>query len=158
VATPEGTDSEYLEFFRVDPSRAVRRILLPSVLLLTVGPPLVLFSATMKQMPGHAVFGFIGAALMMCGLLTGFGGIATMILEDRYVAVTEKGLVVHLGRDESFHAWDDLTAIRCDRTHLILEPRAGSPVRVPFASPTLDKIAERLEDWRRKAAWNLAPT
>ena len=152
------TKDEYLEFFRVDQSKAVRRFLIPAVLLLTVGPPLILFSATMKQIRGHGVLGFIGAALMMCGLVTGFGGIATLIFDDRYLAVTERGLVIHLGQDDTFHAWEDLVAIRAAGDALVLEQKSGPPISVPFPSATLAQIADRLDDWRRKSAWNLAPS
>ena len=153
-------ERSYVEFYRADSSAAVRRYLVPAVLLLTVGPPLILFSATMKQMPGHFVFGFIGAALMMCGLVTGFGGIATLLLDDRYVAVAEEGLVVHLGKEESFYAWDDLAGIACEGGALVISPKGGAAVSIPFSKARAQKtseIATRLEDWRRKSAWNLAP-
>lgn len=150
-------DRSYIEFYRVDSAAAVRRFLIPAVLLLTVGPPLILFSATMKQMPGHGAFGFLGAALMMSGLVTGFGGIATLLFDDRYVAVAERGLVVHLGKEETFYAWDDLGPIACEGGALVLSPKDAAAVSIPFSKGRIDAIAARLEDWRRKSAWNLEP-
>ncbi len=154
-----GDPRAYLEFYRADQSGAVRRILLPALLLLTVGPPLVLVSATMKQTAHHEVLGFLGALLMMLGLVIGFSGIASLLLDDRYLAVVEDGLIVHVTKEDVFYAWADLEHVRCEGSALVLLPRNTSePVLVPFSKRTIAEIAVRLEEWRRKSAWNLAPS
>lgn len=156
--SPNEGPRRYHEFFRVDQVPAFRRVLLPAVLLLTVGPPLVLVSATMKQVHGHEVLGFLGALLMFGGLLLGFVGIGVLLLEDRYVAVAADGLVVHVGREETFHPWASIAALRAEDHHLVVELHDAPPLRLPFGKADLSRIVARLEDWRRKAAWNLAPT
>ncbi len=145
------------EFFRVDQVASFRRVLLPAVLLLTVGPPLILFSATMKQVRGHEVLGFLGALLTLLGLLTGFVGTGLLLGDDRYVGVRDDGLVVHIGREETFHPWEALSAIRGEDGDLVIELTQGARVRLPFGKKDLPHVVERLEDWRRKSAWNLAP-
>jgi hypothetical protein len=154
-----GDPRAYVEFYRADQSGAVRRILLPALALLTVGPPLVLVSATMKQVEHHEVLGFVGALLMVLGLVIGFSGITALLLDDRYLAVVEDGLIVHVTKEDVFYAWDDLAQVRCEGHALVLLPRnSAEPVLVPFSKATIAEIAVRLEDWRRKSAWNLAPS
>jgi hypothetical protein len=153
-----GDPRAYLEFYRIDQGGAVWRIFVPSVALLTVGPPLVLFSATMKQIEHHEWLGFLGALLMLIGLVIGISGLASLLLDDRYLAVVEEGLVVHVTKEEVLYAWDDLVEVRCEGNTLVLVPRnSGAPVLVPFSKTTLADITPRLEEWRRKSAWNLAP-
>lgn len=148
----------YLEFFRIDQAGAVWRIFLPSVVLLTVGPPLVLVSATMKQINHHEWIGFVGALLMLVGLVVGISGLASLLLDDRFLGVVQEGLVVHVTKDEVFYAWADLEHVHAEGSSLVLVPRHdGEPVRVPFSKRTLTDVATRLEEWRRKSAWNLAP-
>ena len=154
---------EYLEFYRVDQSGPTKRILIPAVALLTVGPPMVLFSAALRKFPGSVAIGVAGAALMIAGLVIGFFGIGMLMLDDRYLAVVEGGLLVHLGKEETFFAWDSLQAIRCEGEALVVVPREPSEpgesaaLRFPFSKKSLPEIAARLEEWRRRDAWNLAP-
>jgi len=151
---------EHLEFYRVDQSGPTKRILIPAVALLTVGPPMVLFSAALRKFPGSTAIGVVGAALMIAGLVIGFSGLGMLMLDDRYLAVVQGGLLVHLGKEETFIAWEDVAAIRCEGTDLVVVPReAASPahLRVPFSKKRLPEISARLEEWRRRDAWNLAP-
>lgn len=150
---------EYKEFFRVDTTGQVRRTLVPAVSLLTLGPPMVLYSAALRKFPGSHLMGTLGAALMIAGLVIGFAGIAVMLLEDRFVAVAQDGLVVHLSAsNETFFAWDDIASIHAEGAELVLVPKGKDAQRVPFTKKSAQVVAERLDDWRRKSAWNLAPT
>ncbi|HWL86610.1 MAG TPA: hypothetical protein VNO21_12455, partial [Polyangiaceae bacterium] len=99
---------EHLEFYRVDQSGPTKRILIPAVALLTVGPPMVLFSAALRKFPGSTAIGVVGAALMIAGLVIGFSGLGMLMLDDRYLAVVQGGLLVHLGKEETFIAWEDV--------------------------------------------------
>ncbi|WP_394826851.1 hypothetical protein [Pendulispora albinea] len=169
---------EHLEFYRVDQSGPTKRILIPAIALLTVGPPMVIFSAAAKKFPSSGTVGAFGAALMIAGLVTGFLGIALLMLDDRYVAVVAGGILVHLDKEETFFPWEALQGIRCEGAILLLilreaEPAAsaaaGAPVgaaasgqsvrelRLPFSKARVPQIAARLEEWRRRDAWNLAP-
>jgi hypothetical protein len=148
---------EHLEFYRVDQSKPTKRILIPAVLLLTVGPPMILVSAALKKFPGSSAMGVVGAALMIAGLVVGFAGIAMLMLDDRYLAVVEGGVLIHLGKEESFFSWDSLEKIHAEEGDLVLTVREQDPFRFPFSPDRLAEIASRLEDWRRKASWNLAP-
>ena len=151
--------------------KPTRRILTTAVLTQTVAP-MVLVSATPKHFQAPPWLGICGAALMMAGLVIGFSGIALLMADDRYVAVVEGGLLVHLGAEEAFFAWDTLGVIRCEEDTLVLsvraagtdragEPRRSMPtpemLRFRFSRERLEEIVARLEDWRRKASWNLAP-
>ncbi|WP_394848169.1 hypothetical protein LZC95_11970 [Pendulispora brunnea] len=156
---------EHLEFYRVDQSGPTKRILLPALALLTVGPPMVLFSAAVRKFPHSTAIGVLGAALMIAGLVIGFLGIGMLMFDDRYLAVVEGGLLVHLGKEETFFAWDSLEAIRHEGALLVVVPRslpegtstdAGS-LRFPLSKSKVAEIAARLEEWRRRDAWNLAP-
>lgn len=166
---------EHLEFYRVDQSGPTKRILIPAVALLTVGPPMVLFSAALRKFPHSTAIGVAGAALMIAGLVIGFVGIGSLMFDDRYLAVVEGGLLVHLGKDETFYAWESLEAIRHEGTWLVVvprplpegdspatashaAPRAGTDsLRFPLSKKKVAEIAARLEEWRRRDAWNLAP-
>lgn len=169
---PPPPPREHLEFYRVDQTRPTKRILGAAVLLLTVGPPLILIAAAPRSFPTPPGTGVLGAALMMAGLVVGFSGIALLMTDERYLAVVEGGLLVHWGKDEAFFAWDTLEAIRCEGDTLVLAVRgagldpAGAPrlsvptpdmLRLRLSKEQLEVLAPRLEEWRRKASWNLAP-
>ncbi len=111
------TVREHLEFYRVDQSKPTWRILVVAVSLLTVGPPMVLFSAALHKFHGSVAIGVAGAALMIAGLVIGFAGIGLLMFDDRYIAVVEGGVLVHIGKEETFFPWDAIVAIR---------PRAAS--------------------------------
>ncbi|WP_394837654.1 hypothetical protein LVJ94_12165 [Pendulispora rubella] len=168
---------EHLEFYRVDQSGPTKRILIPALVLLTVGPPMVLFSAAVRKFPHSTAIGVLGAALMIAGLVIGFFGIGMLMFDDRYLAVVEGGLLVHLGNEETFFAWDSLEAIRHEGAVLVVVPRplavpeggnssatgmgphaaSGESLRFPLSKSKVAEIAARLEEWRRRDAWNLAP-
>jgi hypothetical protein len=142
---------------------------------------MVLFSAAVRKFPHSTAIGVTGAALLIAGLVIGFAGIGSLMFDDRYLAVVEGGLLVHLGKDETFYTWESLEAIRHEGTWLVVVPRplalaplegGGSPsasasqvesqagagsLRFPLSKKRVAEIAARLEEWRRRDAWNLAP-
>lgn len=156
-------EREYLEFYRIDVSAPMRRVLIPSVLLVMSGASMVCFSAAVHgSQLWKPITGFLGAVGILTGLLSAIVGMSRLLREDAYVGVVEDGLVIRSKGErgnEIFLSWDDVTRVAFDSGVVVLELREGPRVRLdPLLPPAkMADLALRLEDWRRKSPYKLAP-
>lgn len=148
---------EYIEFYRLDLSANTRRILIPSATLVTIGFFPVCFAGAHMAMPWgidvpRDLVGFVGGAIVLVGLVMGFGGMGRLLFREAFVGVTREGLHVRAeGRDE-FVNWDELRAIRGEPSALELVLESDRIVALPSVSaPRGLALRQRLDDLRRKA-------
>lgn len=152
----------FLEFFRRDMGGISRRILVPAGILVFCGAPGVCYGAAVKGSGAlHLAVGVAGACVLLSGLFLGFIGMARLVRHDAYLAVVEDGLVIHLETaGDAFYSWETLRSIAPKENGLALELGDASVVAVEGRFGGLDPktLAERLEDWRRKALFKLKPS
>ena len=87
-------EPEYLEFYRIDVSAPMRRVLIPSVLLVMFGASMVCFSAAVHgSQLLKPIAGFLGAVGILTGFPSAIVGMSRLLKEDAYVGVVEDGLV-----------------------------------------------------------------
>ncbi len=150
----------FVEFFRRDLGAMSRNILVPAGILVFFGAPAVCYGAAGKVSANRLEIGLVGLIILLSGLLLGFLGMARLVSHDVYVAVARDGLMVHLDAD-TFYPWSDLRAVVAESEGLGLEfedDRAPVHVVGTFGDLSPKVLAERLEDWRRKAGWSLTPS
>ncbi len=151
----------FVEFYRQDLGGTSRKILIPAAIMVFLGAPAVCFGFAVRgSVQAHAIALGVGGAVLVLGLLLGFLGMARLIGEDSYVAVSEDGVAVKTKTGETFYAWSDLDSVKNTATGLVLNKTESSDaVRVDghFGGLTHEALATRLEDWRRKSGWKLTP-
>lgn len=157
---PAATDErprEYIEFYRLDLSSNTRRILIPSATLVTIGFFPVCFAGAHMAMPWgldvpRDLVGFVGGAIVLVGLVTGFGGMGRLLFREAFVGVTRDGIHVRAERRDEFVRWEDLRAIRGEPGALELVLEGDRIVALPHVSaPRGLALRQRLDDLRRKA-------
>lgn len=153
---------EYLEFYRLDVSSDARAILVPSALLIGTGSLFVCVAAARIALPvavpvPRDIVGFFGAALVLFGLVTGFGGMARLLSREGFVGVTVEGIHVRAGARDEFVTWGDVDGIRGERDReLELVLRDARAISLPpVSAPQGLSVRGRLEELRRKAHLNL---
>ncbi len=154
-------EREYLEFYRLDLSSATRAILIPAAALITVGG--VVACTAGARMPitigvPRDVLGFLGAATVLVGLITGFGGMARLLRLDGFVGLTLEGVHVRFEARDEFVPWTDLVAIRtaAGGGNLELVLCDATSVSLPAVSaPRGMVVRDRIEHLRRKASLNI---
>jgi hypothetical protein len=149
-----------LEWYRVDNSRRIRRVLFGGTGVLTVGGLVVAVSFITRQ--SHDV----RLAAAAIGFTCVFGGaLFTMIAMHRTlrdedsVTLRTDGVAVRAGGDETVVAWSDLERAKFDagRAVVVLERKGGDPVVIArkHAGIGLPALAVRIEDTRRKASFGM---
>jgi hypothetical protein len=149
--------TELLEWFRVDRSRGTWRLLGTGTILVFVGATLVacgIFthstSATLRFLT------LVGAAFLVFGLVTAFGGMTILLAQDEYLAVRVDAVLVRRTRGEVVLAWADLKGIRCDEANdaLVFETTSDAAyvLKERYSGVTPKTLAPHLEELRRKAA------
>ncbi len=153
-------DSQLLEWFRVDQSRRTTRLLVSGTLLVFVGASLV-GGAFLTHKAGallHALT-LLGAAMLLLGLVVGFGGMTVLLAHDEYLAVTPDGILFHRGANDELHPWGELTGVTHDEAggRWVLHRADGTavPVDVAYSGASARELAAHLEQLRAKAS--LAP-
>jgi hypothetical protein len=148
------------EYFRVDRSGGTRRVLAFAASLITVGATAVgaTFVRRLAEVTGH-VIAFGGGLCVLAGLVLGFGSMAAVVMENAYLALTRRGLVLHTDADERRIAWDTLKTARADRGAGMVELELDDGELVTwFAGPVCDDIAKRVSEAHRRALHRLPLT
>jgi hypothetical protein len=151
VATPG------LDFFRVDRSGSVRRLLAGAGVLVTVGASLIggHLVHRLGEDTGHGV-SLTGGLIVLVGLILGFGGMAMLLFENVYLLIEPDGLVCHENGKETRIPWADLDAVRLEGNSgfVVLARRDGAPLRW-FAGKSAKDVSLRVEEAKRKALHGL---
>jgi hypothetical protein len=153
VATP-GVD-----FFRVDRSGAVRRLLTVAGILVSLGASVV--GAHLVTRLGDQLgrlLSLAGAATFLVGLVFGFGAMGMLLFENVYLLIGEEGLLCHENGKDTKIAWGDLERVvlgHGKEEGFVLFERRGSETLRWFAGKTAGLVFERVEEAKRKALHGL---
>ena len=148
-----------IDFFRVDRSKATRQLL--SVAGVLVGLGGVAIGAHLVKRLGERLghlLSLLGGAVVIAGLVLGFGAMAVMIFEDVYVLLRDDGLVLHDNGKETTIAWSNLASVSLadERGFLCFERVDGGPVRW-FVGDEAESLRPRIETARLRAIHGLLP-
>ncbi len=151
-----------LESYRVDVTGRAWPILVPAAMLTSIGAFVICTSFVAQGVLMHRPeLTYFGAFCMLTGPVLAVYGMRGLLSVDEWVAVLERGLLVHLGGADQFMPWTNLARVRWDAASraIVLEPREGDDVHLvrPFARTTNEKLAARLEELRRKSSFHLKP-
>jgi hypothetical protein len=146
-----------VDFFRVDRSGTVRRLLVIAGLLVTVGASLIgghLVTRLGIDL-GHAI-SLIGGLIVVSGLILGFGGMAMLVFENVYVLIEEQGVLCHENGKETKIPWSELEGVELDDVpgFLVFARRPGSRVRW-FMGRNAKEVKAKVDEARRKALHGL---
>lgn len=154
----EGGDC--LESYRVDTTSRAWPILVPGAIMTTIGAVLICTSFVARGVLMHREeITYLGVACMAFGPLLATLGMRHLLThDDEYLAVLERGMLVHVSDAEDFVPWADLTHVTWDAARgAILFERRGADALVVMRTFKLtgDALAARIDELRRKASFNL---
>lgn len=147
---------QYLEFYRLDMSSSTKAILIPAASLVTFGSAFVCVAGARISIgfPRDAV-GFFGGAVVLVGLVVGFGGMARLLSHDGFVGVTKEGVHVRAPARDEFIPWDDVSKVQGSAPiELVLKDERAVSLPKLSAPAGLD-LRERFDALRRKASLDL---
>jgi hypothetical protein len=149
-----------IEWYRADQTRRIRRALVVGSGILTFGACVMALSFLTRQPEAArqtaAVFGLVTTVF---GALTAIIGMARALSTDTYLAVSAEGVTLHVEKDETFMAWDDVERIHFDapREAVVFSLRAGGEVLslTAFAGTDRKALASRLDGLRRRSDFHM---
>jgi hypothetical protein len=149
-------NTELLEWFRVDRSAGTWRLLGTGTVLVFVGATLVACGIfTHSTSDTLRLLTLVGAALLVFGLVTAFGGMTVLLAQDEYLAVRVDAVLVRRTRGEVVLAWSELTGIRCGEAEdtLVFETTSEGAyvLKERYSGVSPSTLAPHLEELRRKA-------
>lgn len=92
-----------------------------------------------------------GGITLMCGLLIGFGTLATLMFENIYLFIGDAGVVLHVNGAETEIAWSDLGDVVAHPSGELVLARASADAVRWDAGRAAAPIAAQIEEARRKA-------
>ena len=146
-----------VDFFRVDRSGSVRRLLVVAGVLVTVGATAIGGHLVSRLEPDLAhVVSLSGGLTVVVGLILGFGAMAMLLFENVYVLLGEEGITCHENGKETRIAWGDLerATLEGESGFVLFARREGEPLRW-FAGTIAPELVRRVEDSKRKALHGL---
>lgn len=100
-----------------------------------------------------------GGLAVVVGLITGFGSMAMILMENVYLLLDEEGILLHENGKETKISWTDLEGVSVarDEPHVLLFVcrRDDANARRWFAGRNAKDIHQKIEEARRKAAHGL---
>jgi hypothetical protein len=151
--------ADLLEWFRVDRARGVGWLLVTGATLVFVGALLVgggVLTHTPSDTLRHLTL--LGAAMLVFGLVTAFGGMTVLLAQDEYLAVRADGVLVHRAGGDVVLPWAEVLAVRYDAVAaaLVFDAKEEPYVlKERYSGASGAELAAHLEELRRKAT--LAP-
>ena len=151
-----------LSFYRVDPWRRIRRVLLLGPGALATGGLVIAVSFLTRQPLGVRVdAAAVGFVLIAGGALYTLAGMHRILRDDLVLSLRTDGVMLQSEGRETLVAWDELTRVRWDPgpAELVLERASGEPIVLvrPFARITGRELADRVATTKRRLAMNLPP-
>jgi hypothetical protein len=152
-----------LSFYRADPWRRIRRVLLLGPTTLTLGG-LVIALSFLAHQPARvrvdaAAAGFV---LVAGGALYTLAAMQRILRDEVVLLLRTDGVTIQSPAEpggETHIPWDELTAARWDpsRAEIVLERAGTQPVVLtrPFARVTGRELAETIAVTKRRVAMNL---
>ena len=155
----EGGDC--LESYRVDTTSRAWPILVPGAIMTTIGAVLICTSFVVRGVLMHrSEITYLGVVCMAFGPLLATLGMRNLLThDDEYLAVLERGMLLHVTGAEDFILWNDLAHVTWDasREAIVFERRGADSLVVTrkFARMPSNELATRIDELRRKAGFNL---
>lgn len=148
-----------MEWYRVDQSTAVVRVLAIAAPVLLLGCLCVAFAwlATHRAVWMRLVVGAIGAAANIGGPLYAIFGLRRILMQDAYIALRTDGVAIRDEHEERVVAWDTLESAHIVDGHLALQLRNADPLLVEqrFSGIAPEALAKRIEHTRTREAMGL---
>ena len=156
-----------IEWYRIDSSVRVVRVLVPSMMLMALGACLAVVSATGRVDVGQVLrtwqwrvpMTVTGLGLIAYSGFRAIFGLQKLLSADAYLTLRTDALVFH---DEQIHVetpWDDVDETRWDATSstLTLRTRSGreTPITRRFAGIEGAALAKRIEHVRKRALFGI---
>jgi hypothetical protein len=151
---------DLLGAWRVDVTSSAWPILIPATVLTGIGV-LGVGAAFVSHGPfaHNETLTFIGSVSMVAGPLVAIIGMRQLLKHDEYIAAHAAGVLLVLDGTERFLPWRDLAGVhwRGAPGVLTIEQREGEAIVIekPFGMIKGPDLAAKLEDLRRRAAFNL---
>lgn len=144
-----------IDFFRVDRSGRTRTLLVVAAVLVTVGASTVGAHLMRRLGSSGAIVSLAGGAVLLTGLVLGFGTMAMMLFENVYLSIEEGGLLVHENGRETRIVWDELARVEARDGMVVLARTRADETMGFFAGKAAGNVAARIEEAKRKAAHGL---
>lgn len=156
-----------IEWYRVDPSARVVRVLVPSMLLMALGACVAIIAATGRIDIGQVLrtwhwrlpMTVSGLALIAYSGFRAIFGLQKLLSADAYLTLRTDALVFH---DEQRHVetpWDEVDDTHWDASSktLTLRTRSGqeTPITRPFTGIEGAALAKRIEHVRKRALFGI---
>ena len=148
-----------VDFFRVDRSSRTKTLLVVAGLLVSVGATSIGGHLMHRLGASGRIVSLVGGAMLLVGLVLGFGTMAQMLFENVYLSILEEGLLVHQNGRELTIGWDDLVSVeaRSDAGMVVIRPAKDGELEF-FAGDQAKLVAAKIEEAKRKAAHGLLKT
>jgi hypothetical protein len=149
-----------VEWYRVDQSRRIRRVLGVGATLVTIGGLVVGLSFLTRQRHDVGVVeAFVGLLWVAAGSLQTVVRLQRVLRDDAHILLRTDALAMQAGTSEIAVAWDDIASARWDeqRTAVIVVRSSGEELVLdrPFAGIEGPQLVRRIEDAQRKSRFNL---
>lgn len=149
-----------IDFYRIEQASSLWRAFWPpAFVFLPLGSVLTSIAMTDRWVRGPMQPALVVLALLVtgCGPLWAIISLLRSIgRDDRYVAIFEEGLRIHLDGSQQLRciAWDELEEVHCERTRLTLVGPGGElHITSKFAELSLSDLGRRIRHARRLALW-----
>jgi hypothetical protein len=147
--------------YRIDMTARIWPLLVPATIFISLGA-LGVCMAFVSHGPLHPYAGaitLVGAAFMLAGLVLTIFVARPVLAHDEYLAALELGLLVKLDGEEKFFEWARIARVGWDAAvaGVVVTLREGAPLVVskPFGRAQGAEVAQKLDEVRRKAEFNL---
>src|SRR5207248_1152806 len=136
-------------------------ILVPASILTTIGAVLICTAFVAQGILMHrSELTFAGSACMLFGPALAIYGMRHILTrDDDYLAVLERGVLIHVGETQAFVRWGDITRVAWDAAAgaIVFQRRDDDPIALArtFARANGDELASRIDELRRKAVFHL---
>lgn len=120
---------------------------------MTMGGVFVLLS--LPRATGIPALSVAGAACIVLAPATVILSMLGVNREERCLILRRDAVVVQRGEEEMVIAWDDIDAVGCSDDHIEIRRRDGTMTRIEDSFTDAARIAEKMEDVRRKRGFNL---
>jgi hypothetical protein len=144
-----------VEWFRLDQSKRIRRVLVTGAATLTCGGVVVGGAFLTHQAEAlQRVAACAGVALTVLGAAWTAFGMQRILAVDSYLALCKGGVLAKLDGRECFFAWDEIERVTFDdaRPAVLLELKGGVfAFDQPLAGASPREAARRIDHARKKA-------
>lgn len=150
-----------IEWYRLDESRRLTRVLVLGALLLLTGAISAAVALGAARVPAEmrTVLGFIGGIFTAAGPLSVIIRLQMAMRKDDYLMLRADGLLSHVESARFFLPWDTMDHVSYDEASNVIEVHMRNEdvyrLRDRFCGIGPRELAKRLDMVRRKAIWNL---